>query len=197
MRLSWIVAGAALVLAAQCGLVAAESLTAAKLGQKIGDVTFVNAAGKKIASCRSQGDEGDGGRFLVVRVPGLDELFARLDRDEKAVRRPWRDLRGRLRERVGNPGKHRQACHGLLPSASPSSATIRGMRSPPSKLKKRPKPSCSITISCCVTEAASTTHLPPGSSGTSRSSRTIWRTRSTRSLPAKPSAIRSPKPSAA
>ena len=42
-------------------------------------------------------DEGDGCRLLVVRMPGLDQLFPRLDRNEKAVRRSWRDLCGRLR----------------------------------------------------------------------------------------------------
>jgi cytochrome oxidase Cu insertion factor (SCO1/SenC/PrrC family) len=47
MRLTWVVLGTALVFAAQSAPSRGDTLTAAKLGQKIADVTFVDAAGKK------------------------------------------------------------------------------------------------------------------------------------------------------
>jgi peroxiredoxin len=69
MRLSWIVAGAALVLAAQCDSSRAESLTGAKLGQKIGDVTFVDAAGKKTALADLKGTKATVVVFLSFECP--------------------------------------------------------------------------------------------------------------------------------
>lgn len=48
MRLTWIVVGVALVCAGQTAPSRADALTAAKLGQKISEVGFVDAAGKKL-----------------------------------------------------------------------------------------------------------------------------------------------------
>src|SRR5580700_1305851 len=69
MRLSCVVAGAALVFAAQCGSSRAESLTGAKLGQKIGDVTFVDAAGKKITLDELKGAKATVVVFLSFECP--------------------------------------------------------------------------------------------------------------------------------
>jgi hypothetical protein len=48
MRLTWIAVGVALVFAAQSPASRGEALTGAKLGQKVSDVGFVDAAGKKL-----------------------------------------------------------------------------------------------------------------------------------------------------
>src|SRR5580704_17161125 len=47
MRLTWMLVGAALIFGLCCGSSRGETLTSAKLAQKIGDVSFSDAAGKK------------------------------------------------------------------------------------------------------------------------------------------------------
>ncbi|HXY37335.1 MAG TPA: redoxin domain-containing protein, partial [Planctomycetaceae bacterium] len=69
MRLTGIVAAAVLVFAAQSGSAPGESLTSAKLGQKIGDVNFVDAAGKKLALTDLKGTKATVVVFLSFECP--------------------------------------------------------------------------------------------------------------------------------
>src|ERR1700728_2841567 len=63
------VAGVALGFAAQGEACAADALTAAKLGQKIGDVGFVDAAGKKITLDDLKGAKATVVVFLSFECP--------------------------------------------------------------------------------------------------------------------------------
>ncbi len=63
------VAGVSLAFAAQCGARAADALTAAKLGQKIGDVGFVDAAGKKVTLDELKGAKATVVVFLSFECP--------------------------------------------------------------------------------------------------------------------------------
>jgi len=69
MRLTGVVAGAALVFAAQWGFARGESLTSAKLGQKIADVSFADVTGKKISLADLRGTKATVVVFLSFECP--------------------------------------------------------------------------------------------------------------------------------
>src|SRR5271170_6654788 len=69
MRLTSIAVGAALMFAGQSTPSRGEALPAAKLGQKIGDVGFVDAAGKKMTLGDLQGTKATVVVFLSFDCP--------------------------------------------------------------------------------------------------------------------------------
>ena len=69
MRLTGIVGAAALVFVAQWGLARGESLTSAKLGQKIADVSFADVTGKKISLADIKGTKATVVVFLSFECP--------------------------------------------------------------------------------------------------------------------------------
>ena len=109
MRLFSCVVLAALVMGLVGRPALATDVDAAKLGQKIGDVTLVDQAAKKVSLHDLAGTKATVVVFFSFECPISTSVFPRAGRNGQALRRQGRRLCGRLRERSRNARHRRQA----------------------------------------------------------------------------------------